>query len=189
MEKPLVSIMIPAYNLPEYTRKTLQSIVEQEYRPIEVVLSDDCSPVSLEPLVEEFRHYESDVFTIRYYRQETNLRVDNVMFLFDRLAGKFFLYMPHDDWLTDSKFLVETVDIMESNPECYLCVANSVLEKTSEPAWPEHAPVTAEAVAAATIRAIRKGRHAIIPYGWGKVFYWLNRLSPRLVDALMARYA
>jgi len=66
---------------------------------------------------------------------------------------------------------------------------DSVLEKTAEPAWPEHAPVTAETVAAATIRAIRRGRHAIIPYRWGKVLYLLHRLSPRLVDSLMARYA
>jgi short-subunit dehydrogenase len=66
---------------------------------------------------------------------------------------------------------------------------DAVLEKTSEPAWPEHTAVTAESVAAATVRAIRKGRHAIIPYGWGRVFCWLNRLSPRLMDAIMARYA
>ncbi|MBN2217811.1 MAG: SDR family oxidoreductase [Pirellulales bacterium] len=64
-----------------------------------------------------------------------------------------------------------------------------VLEKTGEPSWPEHKAVTPEAVAAATIRAIRRGRHAIIPYRWGKVFCWLNRLSPRLMDAIMARYA
>lgn len=64
-----------------------------------------------------------------------------------------------------------------------------VLEKTGEPSWPEHKAVTPEAVAAATIRAIRRGRHAIIPYRWGKVFCWLNRLSPRLMDAIMARYS
>lgn len=131
MQKPLVSIMIPAYNKPEYTRKTLQSIVEQEYRPIEVILSDDCSPISLEPLVAEFRHFESDVLSIEYYRQETNIRGDNVIFLFDRLAGKYALYMPHDDWLTDKRFLTEAVEIMENNPECYLCVANSEIEKTN----------------------------------------------------------
>ncbi|MBN1588906.1 MAG: SDR family oxidoreductase [Pirellulales bacterium] len=66
---------------------------------------------------------------------------------------------------------------------------DSVLEKKGEPAWPEHTPVTPEAVAAATIRAMRKGRHAIIPYRWGRVFCWLNRLSPRLMDAIMARYS
>ena len=63
-----------------------------------------------------------------------------------------------------------------------------VLEKTSEPAWPEHAPVTAAEVARQTVRAIRLGRHEIVPYTWGKVLLWLNRLSPRLVDGLMTRW-
>jgi short-subunit dehydrogenase len=65
---------------------------------------------------------------------------------------------------------------------------DSVLEKKGEPAWPSHAPVSAEYVAAATVRAMEKGKHAIIPYFWGKVLVWLNRLSPRLVDGLMSRY-
>jgi len=65
---------------------------------------------------------------------------------------------------------------------------DSVLEKTSSPAWPEHAPATAAEVARATVRAIRRGRREIIPYGWGKLFCWLNRLSPGLVDRMMVRY-
>jgi short-subunit dehydrogenase len=66
---------------------------------------------------------------------------------------------------------------------------DSVIEKTGEPAWPEHTPVTAESVARQTVRAIRRGRHAIIPYKWGRVFYWINRLSPALMDRIMARYS
>ena len=66
---------------------------------------------------------------------------------------------------------------------------DQVLEKTSEPLWPEHKPVSAEEVARQTLRAIRRGRHEIVPYRWGKVLLWLNRLSPPLVDRLMARYA
>ncbi len=63
-----------------------------------------------------------------------------------------------------------------------------VLQKTGEPAWPEHAPVSSAYVARQTVRAIRSGRHEIIPYRWGKLLLWLNRLSPGLVDRLMARY-
>jgi len=66
---------------------------------------------------------------------------------------------------------------------------DNVIERTGEPSWPEHAPVTAAQVARRTVRAIRSGRHEIIPYGWGKVLCWLNRLSPRLMDYVMARYA
>jgi glycosyltransferase involved in cell wall biosynthesis len=131
MNKPLVSVMIPAYNNPDYTRKTLQSVVEQEYRPIEVVFCDDCSPTPLEPIVEEFRCFEDNLFSIRFYRQESNLRAGNTIFGFDQSTGKYFINMPHDDWFTDKRFLVEAIEIMENNPECYLCVANSEIEKTN----------------------------------------------------------
>ena len=63
-----------------------------------------------------------------------------------------------------------------------------VIERTAEPTWPQHKPVSAASVAQAMVEAIRRGRHEIIPYRWGKVLCWLNRLSPRLVDGLMARY-
>lgn len=65
---------------------------------------------------------------------------------------------------------------------------DSVIEHAGEPSWPEHKPVTAAAVARKTVRAIRRGKHEVIPYFWGRIFCWLNRLSPRLMDSLMARY-
>ena len=130
-EKPIVSIFIAAYNTPDYTRKTLQSIVEQVYRPIELVFSDDCSPILLEPLVNEFRCYESANFTIHFFRQPSNLRgIDNMTFGFDQCSGKYVVNMPHDDWWIDKYFLIEAVDLMESNPNCYLSVANSEVEKS-----------------------------------------------------------
>jgi short-subunit dehydrogenase len=65
---------------------------------------------------------------------------------------------------------------------------DKVIQKTGRPNWPDHVPVSAAEVARRTVRAIQRGKHEIIPYKWGKVLCWLNRLSPRLTDALMARY-
>ena len=53
MDKNLVSVVIPAYNSPDYTRKTIESVIAQTHRPIEIILSDDNSPISLKPLVDE----------------------------------------------------------------------------------------------------------------------------------------
>ena len=84
---------------------------------------------------------------------------------------------------------VHDIDVLVVNPGTTQTeFFDSVLEKSGEPSWPEHAPVTAAQVAAKTIRAMRRGRHAIIPYGWGKLLCWLNRLSPSLMDRIMARY-
>lgn len=57
-----------------------------------------------------------------------------------------------------------------------------------KPAWPEHAPVSAAQVGRQVVQAIRAGKRELIPYRWGKVLCWLNRLSPSLTDRIMARY-
>ncbi|MCC6123714.1 MAG: SDR family NAD(P)-dependent oxidoreductase [Pirellulales bacterium] len=66
---------------------------------------------------------------------------------------------------------------------------DSVLERTGEPAWPKHTPVSSEEVARRMVEAIRRGKHEIIPYFPGKILCWLNRLSPGLMDRYMKRFA
>ena len=66
---------------------------------------------------------------------------------------------------------------------------DSVLERTGEPAWPKHTPISSEEVARRIVEAIRRGKHEIIPYFPGKLLCWLNRLSPGLMDRYLARYA
>jgi short-subunit dehydrogenase len=61
--------------------------------------------------------------------------------------------------------------------------------KPTDTKWPTHAPVSAEYVARRTVAAMRRGRHEIIPFALGRVMVYLNRLSPRFIDWVMARYA
>jgi len=67
--------------------------------------------------------------------------------------------------------------------------SDSVLERTGEPAWPKHTPISSEEVARRMVAAIRRGKHEIVPYFPGKILCWLNRLSPGLMDRYMERYA
>ena len=62
-------------------------------------------------------------------------------------------------------------------------------ERGFEPSWPRHKPTTAKRVAREMVKAIRLGRHEIIPYTKGKIMCWLNRISPSLMDSIMARYS
>ncbi|MBI2824382.1 MAG: SDR family NAD(P)-dependent oxidoreductase [Planctomycetia bacterium] len=48
--------------------------------------------------------------------------------------------------------------------------------------------VPVDRVARAVVRAIRRGRHEIVPNSEGRLLLWLNRLSPRLADALVRRF-
>ncbi len=66
--------------------------------------------------------------------------------------------------------------------------AAKVIEHTGEPDWPDLARTSAASVARQTVRAIRRGRHEIVPNRRAKLLYWANRISPGLVDRLASRY-
>jgi len=88
-----------------------------------------------------------------------------------------------------SEFIRHGIDVLVVSPGTTETeFFDQVIDSTGKPNWPEHKPVSAAKVARQMVRAIRLGRHEIVPYGWGRVLCWLNRLSPRLVDAIMARY-
>ena len=132
-QQETVSVVIAAYNNPEYTRKTLNSIVEQNYRPIEVILSDDNSPRSLETLAAEFDKVQDAQLRFRYYRQATNLGVsDHFTFVVNQATGRYLVPMSHDNWFTDPNFIAEAVALLKDNADCYLCVANCVFEDSQK---------------------------------------------------------
>jgi short-subunit dehydrogenase len=63
-----------------------------------------------------------------------------------------------------------------------------LLEQHGELPWSPPRRVPPQHVAAATVRAIRRGRHEIVPSWRGQLLIWLDRLAPWLVNRLMARY-
>ncbi len=62
-----------------------------------------------------------------------------------------------------------------------------LLEQKSKPGWRNWGGVTAEHVARKTVRAIRRGRHEVIPSTTGRLVCLVNRLLPRLIDWVLAR--
>jgi glycosyltransferase involved in cell wall biosynthesis len=129
MDRPLVSILIPAYNQPEYLAKCLASIREQDYRPIEVFVSDDGSPTELCPVVEAFQRTCDAGITVRFVRQPKNLGTqDNFRFLVREARGKYAVPWAHDNWFTDPRFLTEAVGHLSGTPGCHVCVANAHVE-------------------------------------------------------------
>ncbi len=127
-----VSLVIPAYNQPEYLRRALQSAIEQTHRPLEIIVSDDGSPTPLEPVVKEFTEQPSDQLSIRFFHQPINLGVmDNFLFTVRKATGKYLMPFAHDNRFIDRSFLAEAVDLMQSRPGCHLCFANAVFENSS----------------------------------------------------------
>ena len=42
---PLISIIVPIYNIAEYASECIQSLINQTYKNIEIILVDDAQPI------------------------------------------------------------------------------------------------------------------------------------------------
>ena len=133
MKKNLVSVVIPAYDKPDYTRKTIQSVINQTHRPIEIILSDDNSPNSLKALADEKRHVCGPDLEIKYYRQKENLNYYfNLQFVLGEANGKYVILLDHDDWMIDRYYFADAIKAIEGQSDCYMSVANTFMENTPE---------------------------------------------------------
>jgi short-subunit dehydrogenase len=61
-------------------------------------------------------------------------------------------------------------------------------QSSSAPSMPVHHAVTPEYVAIRIVRAMKKGKHKIIPYVQAMILDYLNRFFPQLTDWIMTKY-
>jgi glycosyltransferase involved in cell wall biosynthesis len=92
MAKPLVTIVVPAYNAAQFLREALDSILKQTYDNIEIILLDDASTDATPDIAAEYAG------AITYIRQPNNLGIyDNVNVGIVRARGDFTATYHADD--------------------------------------------------------------------------------------------
>lgn len=129
-QEPLVSVVIPTYNRPNYLKQALFSAVEQTYQNIEIIVSDNCSTDNTKAIVESF-----DDSRIRYWRQPENIGMfANQMHAFKMAQGKYLASL-HDDDMWNEDFLAKLVPTLEEHPDLvlafcdqYIIDANSAID-------------------------------------------------------------
>ena len=57
--RPLISVIVPVYNVEQYLRQCIESILKQSYREIEVLLINDGSTDSSGIICQEFVGYDN----------------------------------------------------------------------------------------------------------------------------------
>ncbi|MEF2655775.1 MAG: glycosyltransferase family 2 protein [Eggerthellaceae bacterium] len=96
MKEPLVSIIIPIYNVDHYIEACLQSTVDQTYKNIEIICVDDGSPDCSNALVREFMHHDSRIVLLE--KQNGGLS-DARNFGIKHASGEYLFFLDGDDCL------------------------------------------------------------------------------------------
>ena len=66
MMSDLISVIVPVYNLENYIVRTLDSILSQTYKNIEVIVVDDGSTDSSAKIIDDYADLYRDIAVIRW---------------------------------------------------------------------------------------------------------------------------
>jgi abequosyltransferase len=119
---PKLSVCIPAYKRVQYLAPLLDSILDQEYPNIEIVISEDNSSErqQIAAVVDAYR--QSGVACIRYFENEQTLGFDgNLRILFARATGDYCVMMGNDDLLCPGS-LGTIGSLLSAHPEVAVAI-------------------------------------------------------------------
>lgn len=103
MKEITVSVIIPNYNHERYLQKRLDSILNQTYRNLEIILLDDCSTDNSKEIIEKYRN-SPKVSQILYNQQNGGTSYKQWYKGIEYAKGDLIWIAESDDWC-DSAFL------------------------------------------------------------------------------------
>lgn len=95
---PLISVIVPVYNVEQYLRQCLDSILNQTYQEIEVLLINDGSTDTSDEICREYAERDN---RIRYFVKENGGLSDARNYALDRATGEYVTFVDSDDFLME----------------------------------------------------------------------------------------
>ncbi len=96
MEKqPLVSIIVPVYNAALHLPRCIESITQQTYKNLEILLINDGSTDQSPQICQEYAQKDSRIKVIHQKNQGVSVARNAGL---DHMRGDFFAFLDADDW-------------------------------------------------------------------------------------------
>ena len=119
---PLVSVAIVTYNQKEFSKEAIESVLLQDYEPLEIVIGDDGSTDGTHELLQEYRFKYPDKFVLYLGKKNIGL-TNNANKVHFACKGKYIAWLGGDDLMLPGK-LMKQVTFMEAHPDCNLLYHN-----------------------------------------------------------------
>ena len=110
----MVSVIVPVYNVEEYLRQCVDSILGQTYQSLEVILVDDGSPDNSPQICDDYARKDSRVKVI--HKKNGGLSDARNAGL-EAVTGEYVLFVDSDDYWRNSDVLKRLVDLFECDGE------------------------------------------------------------------------
>lgn len=124
-----VSVVVTTYNGDQYISEQLESILNQERKPNEVIIVDDCSSDTTPEIISEYSSRHSDIINV--FENEENMGIaKNIEKGLNIASGDIIAISDQDDVWHEKKLMAQ-VDILK-HEDCDLVFHNSKLFSKNE---------------------------------------------------------
>lgn len=106
MDKPLISVIVPIYNVEKYLPKCIDSLVGQSYPNLEIVLVDDESPDRCGEICDEYAKSNKNIKVLHQKNQGVSAARNNGVKI---STGEYISFVDPDDYVTR-----EYIDVLYS---------------------------------------------------------------------------
>ena len=126
-KKPLVSIIVPIYNVEKYLHKCIRSLVKQSYNPIEIIMVDDCSTDGSALIAKKYAEEHPDICC--FIQRENNGGLSAARNSGMKIAnGEWLSFVDSDDWVSEDYVSSLIATATSSEAEVVLGNANYVYD-------------------------------------------------------------
>ena len=119
---PLLTVILPTYNIESYLRVCLDSVVNQTYKNLEIIIIDDNSSDGTPEIIKEYAANDDRIKTIFHKENQGpgNTRNEGL----DMATGDYVTLMDHDDWQDLTKYEKMMAKANEYDVDFVVCNAN-----------------------------------------------------------------
>ncbi len=148
---PLISVIIPVYKVENYLHKCVNSVLDQSFKEIEVILVDDGSPDNCPKICDEFAQQDNRIVVIH---KENGGSSDARNFGINEAKGEYILFLDSDDFWQGKDCLSNLVNTIQLNN------ADVTLYGTKDVSLVDHSEIITRGYY--DITTIQKGKDAAI---------------------------
>ena len=116
---PLVSIIVPVYNVEKYLNKCIDSVLCQTFTDFECILVNDDSPDNCPQICDEYAKIDDRIKVIHKKQNEGSPQARKTGL--DLAMGEYILYIDSDDWIEPD--MVEKMYSKAKNTDCDMVIS------------------------------------------------------------------
>lgn len=117
----MISIVLPSYNGEKYIKESIESILNQTYQDIELILVDDCSSDQTWSIMQEYEKKDKRIKTIH---NETNKKLPMSLNIgFGVAKGDYYTWTSDDNYYENNALEI-MLNLIESKPDIGIVYAD-----------------------------------------------------------------